>query len=71
MYYTGSIFLPPLGFWWGVKYIQQPDVASKRIGILCMVFTTVSFIVSSVWLVNYFNKISSQVNSQLNGLEGF
>lgn len=71
MYYAGSILLPPLGFWWGVKYIQQPGAASKRIAILCMVLTTVSLIISSVWLVNYFNKLNAQVNQQLNGLQGF
>jgi hypothetical protein len=71
MYYAGSILLPPLGFWWGIKYLRQPDAASKRIGILCMVLTTISTIVSSIWLVNYFNKLNSQVNQQLNSLQGF
>ncbi|MCX6794089.1 MAG: zinc ribbon domain-containing protein [Candidatus Gottesmanbacteria bacterium] len=71
MYYAGSVLLPPLGFWWGIKYLKQPDAASKRIGILCMVFTTISFIVTSIWLVDYINKINATVNNQLNGLQGF
>jgi hypothetical protein len=71
MYYIGSILLPPLGFWWGIKYLKQPDAASKRIGIITMVLTTISFIVTSIWIVDYINKISATVNSQVNGLQGF
>jgi hypothetical protein len=71
MYYAGSLLLPPLGFWWGFRYLKQTDAASKRIGILCMVITTISFIVTSIWAVDYINKISSTVNSQLNGAQGF
>ena len=71
MYYIGSIALPPLGFWWGIKYLKQNDPASKRIGILCMALTTVSFIFSSMWLVNYANTLNAQVSRQLNGLQGF
>ena len=71
MYYAGSILLPPLGFWWGIKYLKQPDAVSKRIGIVSMVLTTISFIITSVWLVNYINKLNATVNSQLNGLQGF
>ncbi len=71
MYYIGSLVLPPLGYWWGIKYLKQTDAASKRIGILCMVFTTISFIVTSILAVDYINKISATVNSQLNGVGGF
>ena len=71
MYYIGSLLLPPLGYWWGIKYLRQTDAASKRIGILCMVITTLSFIVTSIWIVDYFNKISATVNSQINGAQGF
>ena len=70
MYYAGSLLLPPLGFWWGIKYLKQSDPASKRIGILCMALTTISFIVTSIWIVDYINKISSSVGGQLNGLNG-
>jgi hypothetical protein len=71
MYYVGSLLLPPLGYWWGIKYLKQTDAASKRIGILCMVITTISFILTSMWAVDYINKISATVNSQINGVQGF
>lgn len=70
MYYAGSVLLPPLGFWWGIKYLKQDDTTSKRIGIISMVLTTISFIITSVWIVNYINKLNAQVGSQLNGLQG-
>lgn len=71
MYYTGSVLLPPMGFWWGIKYLKQPDSASKRIGVVSMILTTVSFILTSIWLVGYINKLNATVSSQLNGLQGF
>jgi hypothetical protein len=71
MYYIGSIALPPLGFWWGIKYLKQNDALSKRIGIVCMVLTAVSFIISSVWIVGYINKLNATVGNQLNNLQGF
>src|SRR3990172_10996754 len=71
MYYIGSLALPPLGYWWGIKYLKQPDAVSKRIGILCMVITTTSFILTSIWAVDYINEINAAVAGQLNGLQGF
>ena len=71
MYYAGSILLPPLGFWWGMKYLKQPDAVSKRIGIVSMVLTVIFFIVTSAWIVGYVNTLNATVNSQLNGLQGF
>ncbi len=71
MYYIGSLVLPPLGYWWGIKYLRQPDAASKRIGIITIVLTTVSFIVTSIWVVQYINQISASIGTQYNGLQGF
>ena len=71
MYYIGSLLLPPLGYWWGIKYLLQQGAASKRIGIIIMVLTTISFIITSIFAVDYITKIQATVNSQLNGLQGF
>lgn len=71
IYYIGCLVLPPLGYWWGIKYLKQPGTAAKRIGILCMTLTTVSFIVTSIWAVNFINQINATVAGQLNGLQGF
>jgi hypothetical protein len=71
MYYIGSILLPPLGFWWGIKYLKQNDAVSKRIGIITMVLTTISFIITSIWIVDYINKLNATVGSQLYNPQGF
>jgi len=71
MYYAGSILLPPLGFWWGIKYLKQSDAAGKRIGIVSMVLTAISFILTSIVAVDYINKITAQVGSQLYNPQGF
>jgi hypothetical protein len=71
MYYVGSFLLPPLGYWWGIRYLKQDGAAGKRIGILCMIFTTISCIVTSIWVAEYVNKLNAAVGSQLNSLEGF
>ena len=71
MYYIGSLLLPPLGYWWGFKYLKQPDAVSKRIGIIIMVLTTISFILTSLWAVEYINKLNATLGGQLNGTQGF
>ena len=70
LYYLGSILLPPLGIWWGIKYLKQQDAASKRIGIVSIMLTVLSFIGTSVWAVNYFNTLSTTILPQLNSLQG-
>lgn len=71
LYYAGSVFLPPLGLWWGYALYKRGDDRSKRIGLICAVLTVVVTIVVSVWTMNLFRGINSQVNQQLNGLQGF
>ena len=70
LYYAGSIFLPPLGLWWGIKYLRQPDLKSKRIGWISIILTFASVLITVAWTVNFINGVTSQVNSQLNGIPG-
>jgi hypothetical protein len=63
--YFGSILLPPIGFWWGYKYLKQHDDASKKIGIAAIVLTALSLIIS-VWLsFAAVSMIGKQMNSQM------
>lgn len=71
LYYAASIFLPPLGFWWGIKYLRQNDPVSKRIGIISMVLTVIATIITFSWGVVFVNSVSSQVNEQMNLMQGF
>jgi hypothetical protein len=46
--YLLSVFLPPLGFWPGVKYMLAPDKKAQMIGLVANVLTLVSTI-ATVW----------------------
>ena len=70
IYYAGSLLLPPIGLWWGFKYLKQNDGKSKHIGWICIVLTVISTLVVAVWSVRLFQGISTQVNQQLQGIEG-
>lgn len=71
MYYAGSILLPPIGLWWGFKYLKQSDEASRRIGWICVILTIISSVVVTVWSVQLFQGINAQVNQQMQGIQGF
>lgn len=69
-YYIASVLVPPLGFWWGIKYLRQADPVSKRIGIVSMVLTVIASIVVTMWSMQLVQDISGQVNQQMQGFEG-
>lgn len=71
MYYIGSLLLPPIGFWWGYKYLKQDDPDSKRIGIVSMVITVVMTLFVVRWTMQFVEGINAQVNQQLQELQGF
>ena len=69
--YLGSAVLPPLGAVWGLKYIRQPDAASKRIGWGSIVVTVIATFLVTVWMVKFAENIQTQVNQGVNQLQGF
>lgn len=46
--YALSIFLPPLGFWPGFKYVIKKYPQAKRVGIIAIVLTALSTVLT-VW----------------------
>ncbi len=70
MYYAGSILLPPLGIWWGIKYFKQGDPASKRIGMISIILTTLSFIITSIWAIQFIGELTSTFGGQIDSLQG-
>ena len=67
--YLGSLFLPPLGLWWGFKYLKQKNPDVKRIGYLAVLLTVISLVLT-VWLsFNLVNTLNQSFNNQIN-LEG-
>ena len=69
--YLGSVLLPPMGIFWGWKYLRHNDPKSRMIGIIAVVLTVVSLIVTTKIAVDYMNKVNEEVSRQLNGLQGF
>lgn len=64
--YAISILLPPLGLWPGIKYILQKDEKMKTVGIIAVILTIISTIVT-IWLfASTLSGITSGVNSSLN-----
>lgn len=64
--YLVSIFLPPLGLWPGIKYISQKDEKTKMVGIIAIILTITSTIIT-VWLfMNTITGITSSISSPLN-----
>ena len=69
--YLLSIFLPPFGLVPGVRYILQKDQKTRIIGLVAIVLTFLSLGIT-IWLsVGVFNTLNQQLNSQMNGLQGF
>jgi len=64
--YLLSIFLPPLGLWPGIKYLSQKNERAKRVGIIAIILTVISIIIT-VWLcIGMVGNISQSVTSQIN-----
>lgn len=69
--YVGSFLLPPLGFLWGYKYVKSPDATLKIVGFVAMALTTASLIATTMYTMNFVNKINEQVTKQMQSVEGF
>ena len=65
--YLLSFFLPPLGLWPGIKYFRQKGSKAQIIGVVAILLTLLSIIIS-VWLMaQTYNSITSTLNTQLGG----
>lgn len=71
LYYLGTILLPPLGLFWGIRYLRNPDRRSKLHGLILIAITSVEVLFLSVWSVNFINGINTTVNQQLQQYQGF
>lgn len=70
MLYLGSIFLPPMGIIWGLRYLRQSDRRSKIVGMVSIAIT-----LSVLWIglkatMDTINAVNSVMNSQLQGVQG-
>lgn len=69
--YLKSLLLPPLGIIWGLRYLRQPDRASKIIGLATIILTIVILILAIQFTVDFINTLNNQITNQLPTLQGF
>lgn len=69
--YAGSIFLPPMGFIWGWKYLKSTDQKTRYVGLVAWALTVAILIWATSYTMHIFTTVSKQVDSQLNGMGGF
>ena len=64
--YIKSTLIPPFGILWAIKYLRQDSGKSKIVGIVAIILTLTSLIISSILFKNFINNVNNQVNEQLN-----
>ena len=65
--YSVSLFLPPFGFWYAWKYLKQTDDASKRIGVIAVILTVLSILVT-IWFTEEFINATFQSLNSINNM---
>ena len=68
--YLISFFLPPFGLMPGIKYLRQSDEKSRKIGMISLVLTALSIIITVWYTVKLTQGITSQLNGQMNQYQG-
>jgi hypothetical protein len=64
--YAVSIFLPPLGLVPGIKYLLQNNPKTKKVGIIAIILTVISSIIT-LWLtLGLINQMSQSLGQQTN-----
>jgi ABC-type glycerol-3-phosphate transport system permease component len=62
--YLISFLLPPFGLIPAIKYLRQDESRSKQVGIIAVVITLVSLIISIWLLLNFINTFNQVLNNQ-------
>lgn len=62
--YLKTILLPPFGFYWGFRYLHQPDSKSKIIGFIVIVITIIEIIFLIQSTMNIINSVNQQISQQ-------
>ena len=62
--YFVSLFLPPFGLWYVWKYLKQKDGKFKKIGIVALILTIISIIIT-IWFTG---KLVDSINQELNSV---
>jgi hypothetical protein len=68
--YGVSVFLPPLGFWPGIKYFRSSDPKAKKIGMIAIVLSVLSTVLTLWATFAFLNIYLNTFNSVINGTGG-
>ena len=64
--YLLAFFLPPFGFYPGIKYLLKNDQKAKIVGSIIILLTTVSLVIN-IWIaIEFTNRLYGQLNTQFN-----
>ena len=63
--YALALFLPPFGFYPGIKYLMKKDQKTRQLGIIIVVLTTISCILTIWSIFSVFNTYLNQFNTIL------
>jgi hypothetical protein len=66
--YALAVFLPPLGFWPGIKYAMRQSPQAKRVGYITIVLTAVSTILTIWAIFAMFSDYIGQINAAMSGM---
>ena len=64
--YLISVLLPPLGVWPGIKYLLNPDEKAKKVGLIAIILTVISSIITIWMTISVLNGINKSLGTQLN-----
>lgn len=68
--YLGSVFLPPIGFLWGIRYLRQSDRKSRIVGTAAIVLTFLILYLAYIYTMQFLDSVKSQLNTQMQGIPG-
>lgn len=69
--YLGSVILPPFGLIWGWPYLREQTLKAKMIGVVTILLTVGSLVLSTYYAVQFANSINEQINQEMSKLQGF
>jgi hypothetical protein len=63
--YSLSFFLPPLGIWPAIKYLRQQDQKSKNVGLVALILTVVSIVITIYISIDLLNSYTKYLGDQV------
>lgn len=63
--YAISLFLPPLGLIYTVKYLKQPEAKAKTVGWITLLLTVISIVITLKITMDLLTTIKGTINMQM------